>query len=254
MRRRSRLRGLVGLPAGTDKVVVHPDLEVPMRDDVVLHADRIVPEGRVDAPVLLIRSAYGRGQPWRWLYGRTFAGCGVQVVIASCRGTGDTGGQPDPFAEGEDGTDNVAWLRAQPWYPGRLVLAAPSYMGMAQWALVDAVPSEELVAVAAILTSSRLARSVFGEGRCRCSGWTGVRWSPTNGHAAPASRRCWLVLFAAVVWRARSAICRCQRPTASRPVERCPGGSSGWRTPIPTMASGTTVTGHRPSPDSAHPS
>lgn len=164
MRRRSRMRGLLGLPAVTDRVMVHRDLEVPMRDGVVLHADRIVPAGRADAPVLLMRSAYGRGQPWRWLYGRTFAGCGLHVVIASCRGTGDTGGQVDPFAEGDDGADTVAWLRAQPWYPGRLVLAAPSYMGMAQWALVDAVPSEELVAVAAILTSSRLARSVFGDG------------------------------------------------------------------------------------------
>ncbi len=165
MRRRLLLHRLLGLPApGTTTVTVHADLEIQMRDGVVLHADRLVPDGQVDAPVLLMRSPYGRRQPWRSLYGRTFAAYGLQVVVASCRGTGDTGGRLRPFDERDDGVDTVAWLRGQPWYSGRLVLMAPSYLGMAAWALVDAVPPAELLAVVAILTSSRLARSVFDGG------------------------------------------------------------------------------------------
>lgn len=165
MRRPPLLHRMLGLPRpGTAEVTVHADLEVPMRDGVVLHADRIAPDGDRNAPVLLMRSAYGRGQPWRLLYGRTFAAYGYQVVIASCRGSGDTGGRLQPFDEHDDGVDTIRWLRAQPWYSGRLVLVAPSYLGLAQWALVDTVPSEELLAVVAILTSSRLVRSMFDGG------------------------------------------------------------------------------------------
>lgn len=175
MRRTPLLHRLLGLPPpNAGKITVHADLQIPMRDGVVLHADRIVPDGGGDAPVLLLRSAYGRGQPWRSLYGRTFAAYGYQVVIASCRGTGDTGGRPRPFDERDDGVDTIAWLREQPWYQGRLVLAAPSYFGMAQWALVDAVPSDELLAIVAILTSSRLVRAMFSGGALSLT-WLG--WS-----------------------------------------------------------------------------
>lgn len=53
----SLLDRLLGLPpATTRKVRVHADLPVPMRDGVVLRADRYVPEGQENPAVVLMRS------------------------------------------------------------------------------------------------------------------------------------------------------------------------------------------------------
>jgi uncharacterized protein len=86
---------------------------------VLLRADRYAPDGQPDAPVVLLRTPYGRRRLWRRLYCRPLAARGYQVVIQSCRGAQDSGGHFSPFQEREDGQDTVAWLRQQPWYPGR---------------------------------------------------------------------------------------------------------------------------------------
>jgi hypothetical protein len=100
---RSLLERLLGLAsATTPRVEIHSDLAVPMRDGVVLRADRYVPAARADAPVVLMRSAYGRKGLWRWLYCLPFARRGYQVVIESCRATEDSGGDLTPFDEHDD--------------------------------------------------------------------------------------------------------------------------------------------------------
>ena len=63
-------------------------------------------------PTLLVRCPYRRGFPWDYIYGALFAGQGFHVVLQSCRGTGGSGGELDPFVhEAADARATVAWLR-----------------------------------------------------------------------------------------------------------------------------------------------
>ncbi len=122
-------------PAVTRAVRVHRDLETRTRDGVVLRADHYQPE-LPDAPTILLRTPYGRGGLIGVLQGRVFAERGFHVVIQSCRGTFDSGGAFEPMRhEHDDGLDTLTWLRAQPWYDGRLFTHGASYLGFTQWAL-----------------------------------------------------------------------------------------------------------------------
>ena len=69
------------------------------------------------------------------------------MVLQSCRGTFDSGGEFDPMRhEREDGLDTVAWIERQPWFDGNLFTSGPSYLGYTQWALApDAGPAETKV-------------------------------------------------------------------------------------------------------------
>jgi uncharacterized protein len=175
MGRASPVERFLGLPPATRRRVrVEADLAVPMRDGVVLRADRYVPDGEDRAPLVLLRTPYGRKHLWKRLYCRPLARRGYQVVIQSCRGTEDSGGTLTPFDERDDGVDTVAWLREQPWYPGRFATAGPSYWGVTQWALAAGAPGD-LAAMVPVLTSARLVRSLFPGGAFSLETWLG--WS-----------------------------------------------------------------------------
>jgi putative CocE/NonD family hydrolase len=160
----SRIAGLVfGLPPPRSRRVRrHPDLTVPMRDGVVLKADRFAPR-LAAAPTVLIRTPYGRG-PRARILGRTIAAQGFHVVLQSCRGTYDSGGAFEPMRhERDDGLDTVDWLRRQPWYTGELCTFGPSYVGFVQWALAaEAAP--DLKAMAAIVTTADFRDSTYAGG------------------------------------------------------------------------------------------
>lgn len=132
-----------GLPEPVCPVGVEPDIEVPAADGTVLLTDHYVPLIDGPRPALLVRSPYGRGFPWDYLYGALFAGQGFHVVIQSCRGTGGSGGDYEPGRdERADGRAAVAWLRQQEWFDGRLGTIGPSYLGYTQWALAADAPPE----------------------------------------------------------------------------------------------------------------
>jgi uncharacterized protein len=132
---------LLGLPpARASRIREEPDLAVTMRDGGVRRADRYAPEGEERAPLVLMRTRYGRRRIWRHLYCLPLARRGYQVVVQSCRGTEDSEGRFVPFDERDDGLDTVAWMRAQPWYPGRFATFGPSSWGVVQWALADGAP------------------------------------------------------------------------------------------------------------------
>lgn len=139
------LERALGLPpAKTRDVVVTRNLSVPMRDGVVLLADRYAPEGDDDGtlPTVLVRSPYGKGGIHKALFGRPFAERGYGVVIQSCRGTERSGGVLDPFRqEAADGLDTAKWIGRQPWFSGDLATTGPSYMGFVQCALAAALAS-----------------------------------------------------------------------------------------------------------------
>jgi putative CocE/NonD family hydrolase len=217
MRTRSLVDRLLGLPAKSNRnIAVHADLPVPMRDGAVLYADRYAPMGQGHAPVVLMRTPYGRKHLWKRLYCLPFAQRGYQVVIQSCRGTEDSVGQLVPFDERDDGLDTVAWLRAQPWYPGRFVAFGPSYWGLAQWALADGA-ADDLAAMVAVLTSSRMARSLSFGGAFALEAW--LKWSSVI--AAQADRR---PGFAAVMRTRSRRVARALRHLPLGEVDRVATG------------------------------
>ena len=142
-------------PAQSTDVIVERDLRVPMPDGVTLLADRYAPRGVEDAPLVLVRSPYGRRFIWGMLFGRLLAERGFQAVVQSCRGTFGSGGSFDPFAaERVDGLATVAWLRAQPWYPGSFATAGPSYLGFTQWAIAGVAGAEHRGMATQVTTAS----------------------------------------------------------------------------------------------------
>jgi putative CocE/NonD family hydrolase len=131
------------LPEPVCSVAVERGIEVPAGDGVTLLTDHYVPLIDGPRPTLLVRSPYGRGFPWDYVYGALFAGQGFHVVIQSCRGTGGSGGEHDPFRhEAADGQAAVAWLRQQEWFGGALGTVGASYLGYTQWALATDPPPE----------------------------------------------------------------------------------------------------------------
>lgn len=151
------------LPAPQSRAVkVERDLAIEMPDGVVLLADRFIPATGDDAPLVLVRSPYGRKNMFGTLFGTLFAERGLQVLVQSCRGTFGSGGEFDPFEETGDGLATVAWLRKQEWYPGSFATCGPSYLGMVQWAIA-AQAGPDLKAMALLVTTSD-PYSTFYEG------------------------------------------------------------------------------------------
>jgi putative CocE/NonD family hydrolase len=125
-----------------------PRLQVPGAAGVTLLADHYVPLGDQDRGTILVRTPYGRGFPWAHLYGVAFAEQGFHVLLQSCRGTGGSSGQYEPFRhEAADGQATVAWLRGQDWFTGRLGTIGASYLGYVQLALAGDPPPELKAAV-----------------------------------------------------------------------------------------------------------
>jgi uncharacterized protein len=122
-------------PPETTDVVVEHDLEAKMPDGEILLADRwFAPATVGSAPIVLLRSPYGRRRIG--FVGRLFAERGYQAVIQSCRGTFGSGGTFDPFHhEAADGTATLEWLSWQPWFTDAVGTFGPSYLGLTQWSV-----------------------------------------------------------------------------------------------------------------------
>jgi hypothetical protein len=134
-------------PPATATVAIERDVPASMPDGAVLLADRYYPVEYPNAPIVLIRTPYGRRGPSA-IFGRLFAERGYQCVIQSCRGTFGSGGTFTPFVhEAEDGKATLAWMAEQPWFTGRVFTWGPSYLGYTQWAVAaDAPPFVEAMA------------------------------------------------------------------------------------------------------------
>lgn len=132
-----------GLPPPVCAVRVAAGIDVPAADGVPLRTDHYIPQLTGPRPALLVRTPYGRGFPWAFLFGGLFAERGYHVIIQSCRGTSGSGGTFQPWRhEREDGQATVAWLRQQDWFTGELATIGPSYLGYTQWALAADPPPE----------------------------------------------------------------------------------------------------------------
>jgi putative CocE/NonD family hydrolase len=155
-------RAALGLPAPRSGARVERRLSIRTRDGVILRADHYAPDVP-DAPALLVRTPYGRGGP-TGLLARAVAEQGFHVVVQSCRGTFDSGGDFEPLRhERADGLDTIDWLRHQPWFRGAFGMYGPSYVGFVQWAVAaDAGP--DLKALATAVTASTFRDSTYAGG------------------------------------------------------------------------------------------
>ena len=132
-----------GLPAPACAVELERGIQIPMPDGTHQIADRYIPQTSEPCPTLLVRTPYGRGFPYDFMYGGLFAEHGYNVLLQSSRGTGGSGGSFEPFTdEVADAQATIAWLREQPWFNGSLATIGASYLGFTQWALANDVPPE----------------------------------------------------------------------------------------------------------------
>jgi putative CocE/NonD family hydrolase len=132
-----------GLPAPACAVVLERGIRIPMPDGTHQLADRYIPRTGGPCPTLLVRTPYGRGFPYDFMYGALLAEQGYHVLLQSTRGTGGSGGRFEPFTdEAADGQATISWLREQPWFIGSLATIGASYLGFTQWALAEDPPPE----------------------------------------------------------------------------------------------------------------
>ena len=123
------------IPPRFDSVEVDYDVEVPMRDGVVLFADVYRPRG-VDGPLstILIRAPYGKQEPYIFLpaQGRFWARRGFAFVAQDVRGKYASARDADfvhSVHELADGYDTLEWIVKQPWSNGSVGQTGESYMG-----------------------------------------------------------------------------------------------------------------------------
>jgi putative CocE/NonD family hydrolase len=156
------------LPPRLNGVTKTRGISLTMDDGVILKTDHYAPRADGPHPTILMRLPYGR-RGFSAIC-EAYAERGFHVVIQACRGTERSGGEFDPFAnERADGLATLNWIKAQPWFDGRVGLTGPSYLGYAQWAISDALPP--IAAMATKVTTSNFRPVVFPSGAFHLNLW-----------------------------------------------------------------------------------
>jgi uncharacterized protein len=115
-------------------VIVERDVDVHMRDGVVLKADLYLPRHKERLPSLLQRTPYGKGYS-ATSFALWAADSGYAVILQDTRGRWASGGEGIPFIrENQDGYDTLEWIRSQPWSNGSVGMWGESYLGYTQLA------------------------------------------------------------------------------------------------------------------------
>lgn len=109
---------------------------VAMRDGIRLATDLYLPPVQ-PAPVVIMRTPYGRATDANVGVFVSFARRGYVVVAQDCRGTGLS--EPDHWDyymyEAEDGYDCIEWITRQTWFGGFIGSLGASYVGQTQWCM-----------------------------------------------------------------------------------------------------------------------
>lgn len=115
------------------------DVQVPMRDGIILYGDLYRPNDEERYPVVIMRTPYGKkngdndrdySDPYKLAVAK------YNVLIQDVRGTGASGGTLDSTGAAEiaDGYDTVEWAAVQEWSDGSVGMFGLSYFGFTQLA------------------------------------------------------------------------------------------------------------------------
>lgn len=123
---------------GSCAVEKQADVATPMRDGTILRADVYRPNSSDPAPVILMRTQYGKTeaqvQPARYQTPDWFASHCYLVVVQDIRGQGKSEGTFSEFThDQQDGYDSVEWAAALPGSNGKVGMYGSSYVGATQW-------------------------------------------------------------------------------------------------------------------------
>lgn len=156
----------LGISAPEYKVRVERDVMVPVSDGTRMATDIYFPAGLAQAPVILVRTPYGK--KGKGLIGggssteRLLAQRGYIVVVQDVRGRYGSEGNFYPFIrDGEDGQDVIAWIEGREWFNGKLGTYGGSYLGATQWFMS---PGMEIDAMHLIVTSPDMKEVMYTNG------------------------------------------------------------------------------------------
>jgi uncharacterized protein len=149
------------------EVVVDNNVEVPMRDGVVLRADVYRPDTDAPVPAIVNRTPYDRSSPLIQLAAiepERVVEAGLALVCQDVRGRfGSDGEFYTFFDDGRDSFDTVEWAAAQPWCDGSVGMVGRSYAAAVQW-LGAAERPPHLRAISPIVTGSDYYQGWLYEG------------------------------------------------------------------------------------------
>jgi uncharacterized protein len=138
------------------------DVEVPMRDGVILRADVYRPNAAGRFPVLVERTPYDKGRDSA--FGLKAAARGYVVIIEDVRGRFASDGDWYPFVnEQNDGYDTIEWAAAQPFANGKIGMFGGSYNGATQMLAAIAHPPH-LAGLFPYVTASNYHESCIYQG------------------------------------------------------------------------------------------
>ncbi|HTP67682.1 MAG TPA: CocE/NonD family hydrolase [Dongiaceae bacterium] len=144
------------LAAQSYSVKVERDIEIKMRDGVVLRGDIFRPDAEGKFPVLLQRTPYRRSIPWGYNvdFAQRAASRGYVVFLQDVRGRYTSDGDWYPFIhEADDGYDTIEWVAAQPYSNGKVGMFGGSYVGATQMLAAIAHPPH-LAGICPVVTAS----------------------------------------------------------------------------------------------------
>lgn len=168
------LANLYKLPKRKCGIVRTRGIRVATPDGILLATEHFAPRMPGPHPTILMREPYGLSG--FATVGEIYAERGYNVVLQACRGTDKSSGEFDPFGhERDDGLATIEWIKAQPWFDGRLGTTGPSYLGYAQWAICDALPRKSAMAIK--VASAEFRSIVFPGGGLAVGLW--LSWIQT---------------------------------------------------------------------------
>ena len=158
------------------ELVIMKNVEVPMRDGVVLRADVWLPREKGRFPTLVYRTPYGKeNAPREWSTFEKLPPQGYAVVIQDVRGRYASNGEFAPYQnEGKDGYDTIEWAARQPWSDGNVGTFGLSYPGAVQWLAAVETPPHLKAMVPAMTFST--PRNFFYSGGLFDGSWLEWIW------------------------------------------------------------------------------
>jgi putative CocE/NonD family hydrolase len=155
-------------------VVYERNVEVKMRDGVILRADVYRPQAEGKFPALLQRTPYDKNNGVST--GLMGAARGYVVIIQDVRGRYASDGEWYTFKhESEDGYDTVEWAAALPYSDGRVGMFGGSYVGATQMLAAIAHPPH-LAGLCAVVTASNYHENWTYQGGA-FEQWFGESWT-----------------------------------------------------------------------------